>query len=201
MLSDKRAMVEMRANDRRRREALPEAFGAFMSTLAKWSWFINPITFRGDAPCSEKAVHQIGEWLADVQALAGGANVGWVLAEEFGRAGGRWHAHGMVSGVDALNRRFWWSEAFRRFGRTRIEPFDPERGAAFYAAKYAAKQLGRIHFGGMLSGVELSRMFHEGRFRRWEDTLPESAPVATKECVARSADMPRDYFRMTLRRN
>lgn len=144
---------------------------------------------------------QIGEWLADVEALAGEGQVGWVVAEEFGRAGGRWHAHGMVSGVDALHRRFWWAEAFRRFGRTRIEPFDLERGAAFYAAKYAAKQLGKIHFGGRLAGVQVSRMFHEGRFRRWQETLPESEPMATKDTVAPSADLPRDFFRMTLRRN
>lgn len=149
------------ARRRAARASLPGAFGNFLASLAPWSWFINPITFRGDAPCSDGAMKNIGEWLADLQAQAGGSQVGWVVAEEFGALGGRWHCHGLVCGVSHLSRRFWWAEAFRRFGRTTIEPFDPARAGAFYAAKYAAKALGKIHFGGTLAGVELSRVVQE----------------------------------------
>ena len=48
--------------------------------------------------------------------------IGWVVAEEFGRAGGRWHAHLLIRGVRHLRRKTWWKRAFRRFGRSRIEP-------------------------------------------------------------------------------
>jgi hypothetical protein len=48
--------------------------------------------------------------------------IGWVVAEEFGRAGGRWHAHLLICGVRHLRRKTWWKRAFRRFGRSRIEP-------------------------------------------------------------------------------
>jgi hypothetical protein len=50
------------------------------------------------------------------------ATIGWVIAEEFGRAGGRWHVHLLVRGVQHLRRKKWWKRAFRHFGRSRIEP-------------------------------------------------------------------------------
>jgi len=50
------------------------------------------------------------------------ATIGWVIAEEFGRAGGRWHVHLLIQGVQHLRRKKWWKHAFVRFGRCRIEP-------------------------------------------------------------------------------
>lgn len=50
------------------------------------------------------------------------AAIGWVIAEEFGRLGGRWHVHLLIKGVHKLRRKKWWRRAFFRFGRTRIEP-------------------------------------------------------------------------------
>lgn len=47
--------------------------------------------------------------------------IGWVIAEEFGRVGGRWHVHLLVTGVTHLRRKKWWKRAFVRFGRSRIE--------------------------------------------------------------------------------
>lgn len=48
-------------------------------------------------------------------------SIGWVIAEEFGRAGGRWHVHLLIRGVQSLRRKKWWRRAFLRFGRSRIE--------------------------------------------------------------------------------
>lgn len=50
------------------------------------------------------------------------ALIGWVVAEEFGRVGGRWHVHLLIKGVRQLRRKKWWKRAFVRFGRSRIEP-------------------------------------------------------------------------------
>ncbi|MGC9995683.1 MAG: hypothetical protein ABSE79_10200 [Terriglobia bacterium] len=131
-------------------------------------------------PTHDEAMHELSTYFDDIQQEAG-MPIQWMLAEEFGKAGGRFHCHGAVGGVKRLNRRFWWAEAFRRFGRTRIEPFDPERGAAFYAAKYAAKQLGAIHFGGTIAGVVLS-----------DCELPSSA--GGKQTVMYSADLEKQYY-------
>lgn len=192
---------EQWAARQRARAAMPEAYGNFLATVAAWDWFINPITFRGDAPCSDAAMKAIAEWLADIQAHAGASDVGWIIAEEFGALGGRWHAHGLISGVSRLERTFWWREAFRRFGRTRIEPFDSERAGVFYAAKYAAKALGKIHFGGKLSGVELSRAVRVDGRRAWADSLARSsAPSRTHAAGLPSAELERTFFRLGLRR-
>ena len=200
-LADHARRQEQWSTRQRNRAALPQAFGDFLAGLAPWSWFINPITFRGDAPCSDAAMKAIAEWLADIQAHAGASEVGWVIAEEFGALGGRWHAHGLVAGVSRLERKFWWREAFRRFGRTRIEPFDPERAGAFYAAKYAAKALGKIHFGGTLAGVKLSRVIRQGGRRIWDDSFAvSSAPTRTHAVVMPSADVCKTLFRLGLRR-
>jgi hypothetical protein len=48
--------------------------------------------------------------------------IGWVIAEDFGRVGGRWHVHMLVRGVQHVRRKKWWRRAFVRFGRNRIEP-------------------------------------------------------------------------------
>ena len=82
---------------------------------------------------------------------------------------------------------FWWAEAFRRFSRTLIEPFDRERAAAFYAAKYEAKQLGGLHFGGTLAGVDLSR-------------CEEPGGTSDGQEVVRSVDSPKQFFRLGMRR-
>lgn len=200
-LVDHARKQERWAERERHRAELPEAFGDFLAGLESWSWFVNPITFRGDAPCSDGAMKGITEWLGDIQALAGAAEVGWVIAEEFGALGGRWHCHGLVCGVSGISRAFWWREAFRRFGRTRIEPFDRDRAGAFYAAKYAAKALGAIHFGGTLAGTELSRLVRVNGRRAWDDSLAcSSAPHHTHGVAVPSANVERTFFRLGLRR-
>jgi hypothetical protein len=173
-----------------------------MADLADWDWFINPISFRDDwrnahrppdkpcvktgPPCSDEALAYLGAYFADVQRTAG-KPIGWVIGEEFGPLGNRYHCHALVTGVAHLWRRFWWAEAFRRFGRTLIEPFDRERAATFYAAKYEAKQLGGLHFGGTLAGVVLS------------DLEIPSSPGGGKT-VLTSAHLPKTYFRLGLGR-
>ena len=172
----------------------------FLSKLAEWHWFVT-ITFR-EIIVRDLAVARIEGWLADIQAAAGGKQIGWVLAEEFGRMGGRYHCHLLVTGVAKESRKFWWSEAFRRFGRSEIRPFNPAQAAAFYAAKYAAKQLGFIHFGGTLAGTVLHHFGHapDGQ-REWRDALSVSSEAReTHNVVSRSVALERDFYRMTLNR-
>ncbi len=189
-LVDHREAQERWALRCRQRRELPRAFGEFLSDLAPWDWFVNPISFRDDGsagpPPPDLALSRLAEYLDLVQ-RATSKPVGWVIGEEFGKLGGRYHCHLLVTGVADLYRKFWWAEAFRRFGRTRIEPFDRERAATFYAAKYAAKQLGGLHFGGTLAGKKLS-----------DFEIPSSS--GGKQTAICSAEMPRDFFRLGLGR-
>jgi hypothetical protein len=83
-LADHKHALELRMHIRRMRSVLPEAYGQFLADLAPWSWFVNPITFRGDAPYSDPAVAAVEEWLADLQPQAG-KPIGWVTCGGLGR--------------------------------------------------------------------------------------------------------------------
>jgi hypothetical protein len=137
-------------------------------------------------PVPDRALAEISDWLCDVQEGAG-QPIKAMIAEEFGRLGGRYHCHLLIGGVAHLRRDDWWGEAFERFGRTRIEPFDPERGAAFYCAKYAAKKIGALHFIGAMPGAEFAARLNSG-------------PCVGGADVALSPSLPRDAFHMNLSR-
>ena len=141
--------------------------------------------FRGrrelGPPVPDKALAEIKDFLFDLQE-ASGKPIRAMIAEEFGRFGGRYHGHLLVAGVAHLRRSEWWEVAFERFGRTIISPFDPQRGGAFYAAKYASKQLGAIHFVGPIPGEEFTAILNPGPWTGGVDTT-------------QSASLPREEFR------
>ena len=99
-------------------------------------------------PCPYVPVAWIESWLTDIK-VASGRPVGWVLSEEFGRIGGRWRCHLLVSGVSHLDREYWCAEARRRFGYTRIEVYDPGRRPS--PAKCTGTQ--RNHFRGLGAAI------------------------------------------------
>ena len=70
------------------------------------------------APVPDAAIAFIQEYFALLQAAADGP-IGWMIAEEFGRLGGRWHCHALVTGVSKLRRTEWWRKAYQLFGRSR----------------------------------------------------------------------------------
>jgi hypothetical protein len=132
-------------------------------------------------PVPDKALAEIKDFLLDVQEAAG-IPIRWMIAEEFGGVSGRHHCHALVAGVKHLRRDVWWKIAFERFGRTKILPFDSEKGGAFYAAKYAAKRLGAIHFGGPPPGTDFAGILKPG-------------PIVGGSDILRSADLSREEFR------
>jgi hypothetical protein len=189
VLTDHRIEQERWARQRRERKALARAFGYFIANLAPWDWFVNPLTLRdrGLTPLpADASMARVENWLLDVQRQAG-QPIGWMIAEEFGRLGGRWHCHGLVTGVSRMNRRTIWLRAKQDLGYARIERFDVRRGAAFYAAKYAGRLPGCIHFGGTLAGVDLSK-------------CEQSASVGGGRDVAVSVALPKGFFHTCLPR-
>jgi len=170
---------------------MPRAYGYFITGLAAWDWFFNPLSFRDQAPESgppvpELALIRIIDYLLLIQRHAG-KQIGWVIAEQFGRLGGRYHCHVLVTGVRRLSRDFWRREANRRFGYTRIEVFNPARGAVYYSAKYEGRFPGQIHFGGTLGGIDLSMCV-------------ESSVEGGGQDVAVSEPLPKDHYHMCLPR-
>ncbi len=113
-------------------------------------------------PVPDRALVELSDFFCELQEAAE-RPIKVLIAEEFGRAAGRYHCHALVGGVAHLRRDEWWETAFKRFGRTLIEPFDPAQGAAFYCAKYAAKQIGNLHLKGQFPGEEFVAELKPGR--------------------------------------
>jgi hypothetical protein len=191
MLTDHGVEQERWARDNRERRKMPRAYGYFIKGLASWDWFFNPLSFRDQTPESgppvpELALSRMIEYLLLIQRDAG-KQIGWVIAEQFGRLGGRYHCHVLITGVRHLSRDSWRREANRRFGYTRIEVFNPAWGAVYHSAKYEGRFPGQIHFGGTLAGIDLA-------------TCEQSRSDGGGQDVAVSVALPRPYFRMTLAR-
>jgi hypothetical protein len=125
-------------------------------------------------PVPDRALVEISDYLCELQEAAE-RPIKVLIAEEFGRVEGRYHCHALVGGVAHVRRDEWWKKAFKRFGRTRIEPFDPAQGAAFYCAKYAAKQLGNLHLKGQFPGEEFVAELKPGPRVGRVDVTPTSA--------------------------
>ena len=50
--------------------------------------------------------------------------------------------------IECLYRKRFWDKAYRSMGLARVNQYNPALAAEYYAAKYAAKQLGNIWLGG-----------------------------------------------------
>jgi len=161
MLPNYRTQQEQWVREHKERSEIRRAFGSFIATLAAWDWFVNPLSFRDripgfGPPVPGIALSRINEYLMRLQ-IAAGQPIGWVIAEESGRLGGRYHGHALITGVRHLSLDFWRREAYRCFGRTKIELFDPSRGAAYYVTKHAGTLTGKFDLGGFLKGRDLSK--------------------------------------------
>jgi hypothetical protein len=138
---------------------------------------------RPQSPFTYEILSEVRLFMELLEASVG-APIGYIIAEEIGELNGRWHLHLLISGVSAdIRRSIWWSAAFQIWGRTRIDAYDPQKAAAFYAAKYAAKQLGAIHLCGTLRGISM------------DDCEHPCAVIVGGEDVVRSDSMPSAFYR------
>ncbi len=195
-------------------KGLAQTWGDYLDSIAAWDLYmhityrpfprqyVNPRGFLSqemDTPSPVRARRLFREFIygdenRDIPGLTQKINsrVDYFYAEELGKLG-RFHQHALLSGdglrdVWRKDLHQWW---FERAGRNLIEPFNPERGAAFYLAKqYPAKQITTNDYRGL--GYELvvgNRALIRHRPARGEgvDVLP-------------SVDLERDYFKLGMTR-
>ena len=114
-----------------------------MLSRYRWDWF-GSFTFR-DLPPTFTAHRRFRAFIRHVERAAG-VPVAYFRADEYGERLGKFHLHALVMNVGNLRRMDWLDEWNRRHGFARIFEYDPTKGAAFYIAKYVAKQLGDWEF-------------------------------------------------------
>lgn len=103
----------------------------------------------------------------------------WVAAVEPHRGRGPWdyHLHVLMGGLRGLQREAVWRWWYKHVGRARVLPM--EEGAAFYVAKYAAKE----------GGIYFSETFRQARLlSSHRGQLPCATTDATQHGAQRSAD-------------
>lgn len=138
------------------RQDLVAAWARFATDLAEWDWYYT-LTFRRDThpEAANKSfrlwVHKINRRIFGVRYWKRGQSVRWIRATERQRRG-TIHYHGLMADVGGLRRFDYMKVWEQQSGFARIFPFDPEKGAAHYIAKYAAKEAlaGEIDIGGPL---------------------------------------------------
>ena len=93
--------------------------------------------FGPTGPSPDRCLYHTRRW---VEHLPGPA-CGYFLAVERG-TGGRVHSHGLLRLPDppTPSRKSLWAAWLDRYGRCRVLPYDPDRGAAYYIAKYITKE-------------------------------------------------------------
>ena len=116
---------------------LVEGWGQFLSGFP-WDWFLT-LTFR-DETVSYRA-HRLYTTLVRQIEKAAGLQIFWFRADETGPRGGRFHIHALMGNVAQLRRMYWIDRWNEMAGYARILPFDLKRGAAYYCAKYVAKEI------------------------------------------------------------
>ncbi|PYX52810.1 MAG: hypothetical protein DMG76_28030, partial [Acidobacteria bacterium] len=89
---------------------------------------------------SFRAHHLFASFVRRIERAAGVPTF-WFRADEIGHRGGRFHIHALIGNVAHLRRMTFIDRWNELAGYARILPFDSKRGAAYYCAKYVAKEI------------------------------------------------------------
>jgi len=110
--------------------------GEWLSTFP-WDWWCT-LTFRNEysPDAATRAFLRLTDWLRKDS-----PGVGYFVGHEVGRLG-RLHLHALIGGLEPYVQRTAAAKRWdRRHGHARIFPYDPDRGASHYIAKYVSKEL------------------------------------------------------------
>jgi len=146
-------------DDRNAREVLKAEWGTWLSRDWDWDWWVtltyDAKKFRPGSPDHTavgwaRSDQDWSNWLGSVVASAVKDDAMrppyWFRGREPNPYRYGTHFHALVGGVAHLSRREAWAAWFNQHGHARIEPYDPQRGAGFYVAKYVTKELGDLQF-------------------------------------------------------
>ena len=118
--------------------------GNWLDTLAPWNfWCTFTYRYPPSLPAVRRSMCRFNEEISPSLMFWG---------SESGACTGRNHVHALLYfdenrismplfGAVPISSRAIWSKAFKRFGRSHVDVFDPERGASHYVAKYVSKRL------------------------------------------------------------
>lgn len=101
----------------------------------KWTYFVT-LTFK-DFPKTYTAINRVKRFLRYVEGTVK-HKIGFYTAMEYTKLGCP-HFHLLIGNVDGVKYSIlhkWW---YTKYGLTRFEVYDPEKGAVHYLTKYVVK--------------------------------------------------------------
>lgn len=102
-----------------------------------YDWFCH-LTFR-DLPRSYTAINRFNAFIRAIQRKEK-VDIGYYVAMETGMLG-RYHFHALLGGLPGIYIKPWWNWWFTRYGRSKIERYDPKLKASHYVTKYTTKSM------------------------------------------------------------
>lgn len=138
---DHRALLSRGAQDGIRRQ---DQWGSWLNTLP-WDYWAT-LTTRNkngggfvERPYTERSLGSAyGRWFKSQGTNKDGIELSFMVME-YGRQGGRLHAHALLKGT--FDKDLAESTWYFRHGICQLEPFDNGKGAAYYLSKYLSKDV------------------------------------------------------------
>lgn len=131
-LVDHRCAIEQWANDARRSRRNVKECGKELERLVKPNLMVT-ISLRRRMEL-EEALRRVRAALRELEKELG-THLRGMIVWDHGKADHRLHFHLLIGGVRYLDREELWEKWFKKFGRTRIEPYIYGMGGAHYVAK------------------------------------------------------------------
>jgi len=102
-----------------------------------WCTWTFDARFGDTGPSPDRCLYHTRRWVEHIP----GPPTGYFIAVERG-FGGRIHSHGLLrlADVPTPKRKSLWASWRGLYGRCAVLPYDSERGAAYYVAKYITKE-------------------------------------------------------------
>ncbi len=162
-----------------------QVFGTTTFRTPTYPWQRGFPTGGAGRPSPDYAHHLFGRLVSHLERELG-STPDYVVADQYGALGGRFHQHWILAGngLDAYPRREIWEWLKQRAGWSRVVPF--ERGAAYYISRYIGRDAQACDWQVRI-GPELS-------------SQQPPLQLRGRLVVARTPEMPRECFHNTLTR-
>ena len=149
-------------------EILRDTWTDWLSTF-HWDHFAT-LTFA-DPRSEHSARRAFAKYIRSLVRLTGGGSVGFFVGYEYGTLG-RLHLHALLRtsapqtrlgpggrprASSRLSEQSVWQTWYDDFGRATVAPYDRQRGAAGYVAKYITKRLAFYDIDNMVLASDIAR--------------------------------------------
>lgn len=108
------------------REALVSFLGEF-----KWDWYVT-LTFENVSK-TFTAWNNVNRWLENLQ-KGEKRRIGYYIVMELTEQGAP-HLHLLMGNLSGVRTGKWWTLWYEKYGRAKIQEYDPKKGAGYYLTK------------------------------------------------------------------